>query len=353
MYATKSLETLRYKSLNMGKLLLIIGIVALTTSNMMAQQTPQFSQYMLNSYLINPALAGTEDYIDVKAGYRNQWGGGFDGQAPKTFYVSGHSPIAKPHEYYHAKGEHVSWHGVGGMVISDQTGPTGTNSFYGSYSYNMGITKPKGSGIYKKGGIRASFGLFLGVKQYNIDFSELSTFEDEAIGTNTGDYNQVVPDASIGTWVYGEEWYVGASAMQLLKSSVSFNGVEDATGNSEWGSLDRHYFITGGTRVQMSRFVDWVPSLLIKGVAGAPVSVDINSRFDYDKKYFVGLSYRHNDAFVFMAGATINYLIEIAYSYDHTISDISNFDATGSHEIMVGIRIKPSSHLHNAEHWWK
>ena len=198
----------------MKKLLLSVGILALAAGSLWAQQTPQFSQYMLNGYLINPALAGTEDYVDLKVGYRNQWGSSFDGQAPKTFYVSGHSPIAKPHEYYHAKGEHVNWHGVGGLVVSDKTGPISNNSFYASYSYNMGIVKQKGTGIYKRGGVRASFGMFLGLRQMNIDFSQLWTETDEQLSGNQGQYNQLVPDASVGTWIYGETWYAGLSAMQ-------------------------------------------------------------------------------------------------------------------------------------------
>ena len=53
-----------------------------------AQQRPQYSQYLLNSYLLNPALSGIENYTDVKLGYRQQWAGLQD--APKTAFVSAH-----------------------------------------------------------------------------------------------------------------------------------------------------------------------------------------------------------------------------------------------------------------------
>ena len=46
-----------------------------------AQQRMQYSQYLWNGYLMNPAFAGIEDYIDLRSGYSHQWAG-FEG-APK------------------------------------------------------------------------------------------------------------------------------------------------------------------------------------------------------------------------------------------------------------------------------
>jgi hypothetical protein len=37
-----------------------------------AQQRPQYTQYVFNSFLLNPAVAGIENYVDLKAGYRSQ-----------------------------------------------------------------------------------------------------------------------------------------------------------------------------------------------------------------------------------------------------------------------------------------
>ncbi len=320
-----------------------------------AQQLPQYTQYMINSYLINPALAGTEDFIDMKVGYRNQWGGAFGGQAPKTYYVSAHSAIGKPHEYYHHKGENQNWHGVGGMVIGDQTGPTSANSFLLSYSYNMGIIKPRGSGIYKKGGVRASFGLFAGLKQFKIDWDKITTAVPEAPQNLGGVQGKLKPEISIGTWIYGEKWYVGLSSFQLLNSSVDYSdfATDERNGNSSIGTLTQHFFVTAGAKVPLSEMVNWIPSILFKGVAGAPLALDINSRFDYDDSYWVGASYRHGESVSLMAGAVINYLVEVAYSYDIVINNASKYNANGSHEITLGFRINPNSHLHNAERFWK
>ena len=59
----------------------------------LAQQKPQYTQYIFNNYLLNPALSGIENYTDVKAGYRSQWTG-LEG-APVTGYLTFNAPIGK------------------------------------------------------------------------------------------------------------------------------------------------------------------------------------------------------------------------------------------------------------------
>ena len=41
----------------------------------MAQQRPHYTQYILNNYILNPALSGIENYTDVKISTRDQWVG--------------------------------------------------------------------------------------------------------------------------------------------------------------------------------------------------------------------------------------------------------------------------------------
>src|SRR3978361_1652803 len=56
-----------------------------------AQQKPQYTQYVFNNYLLNPAVTGIENYTDVKAGYRSQWTG-LQG-APITSYITIDAPL--------------------------------------------------------------------------------------------------------------------------------------------------------------------------------------------------------------------------------------------------------------------
>src|SRR5690349_12459885 len=58
-----------------------------------AQQKPHYTQYILNQYIINPAITGIENYTDIKLSHRHQWVGIQD--APVTTYFSIHGPIGK------------------------------------------------------------------------------------------------------------------------------------------------------------------------------------------------------------------------------------------------------------------
>ena len=111
-----------------------ILILLFFAASVHAQQKPHYTQYILNNYILNPALSGIENYGDIKISGRDQWVG-LEG-APKTAYISFHMPIGKKDyktsatsfqvpgenprgssywENYSASAPH---HGVGVMVIS-------------------------------------------------------------------------------------------------------------------------------------------------------------------------------------------------------------------------------------------
>lgn len=70
-------------------------LLILTLGNLLAsgQQRPHYTQYVINPFIINPAIAGIDNYTDLKLAMRDQWVG-LKG-APKTSYFSIHGPIGK------------------------------------------------------------------------------------------------------------------------------------------------------------------------------------------------------------------------------------------------------------------
>ena len=333
-----------------------------------AQQEAQYTQYMINPYLINPAYASVEDLMDIKTGYRAQWlgfneysqdldnDGFFDDEgnvAPRTMYLSAHTPIGKPHWTMHFKGEHQNWHGAGAKIVSDKTGPSSWTSFLASYTYNMGIIKPKGSGIYTKGGLRMSAGAFVGMQQYKLNGDALR------FGTS-GDPTQasiskLMPDATVGVWLYdtkNELYWVGFSANHIFGNKIRVPGIDPEDANED-PALARHFFLTAGTSFELTNQWKWQPSFLVKFVAPAAPAIDLNSKFIFEDAYWGAVSYRHLDALSIAAGATINYMFEIAYSYDFTTTEIRTYGNGGTHEITLGIRLSPHGHNSNAEDHWK
>ena len=70
------------------KTIVQLVIFVLLVQTTVAQQKPHYTQYILNNYILNPALSGIENYTDVKLSGRRQWVG-LEG-APQTFYFSVH-----------------------------------------------------------------------------------------------------------------------------------------------------------------------------------------------------------------------------------------------------------------------
>ena len=100
-----------------------IWLFSVLTVCSLAQQLPQYSQYMLNELAINPAVAGKDEYADVRSNNRYQWTGIVD--APRTYYLTVHGPI---------KAKNM---GLGMSLYTDIVGPTRRTGINISYAYHL------------------------------------------------------------------------------------------------------------------------------------------------------------------------------------------------------------------------
>ena len=336
------------------RLLILIGF--LWSGGLCAQQKPHYSQYMMNGYVLNPALSGIEDYIDIKTGYRNQWTG-FGGE-PTTFYLSGHGALNKPdrtsvgalpvrgrngrripkstyNQYQVVPGHH----GVGAMLISDKTGPTARTSFALSYAYHLPLNN----------GMKLSLGASGGLTQHTLDFDKITLANPNDQVVQQGKVNTTQPDVNIGAWLYTRNWYVGAAANQIVSKKLNYQA--DLTKYSWLGTLYTHYFVTAGYRAELSEDWSFAPSLMVKYVRPTPISFDVNAKMFFRDRFWMGASYRHKDAVVGMIGLNVSYLVNIGYSYDYVLSNI-NTVAKGSHEVVVGIMLNNKQRILCPTHMW-
>jgi len=90
-----------------------------------AQQDPQYTQYMYNQNVVNPAYAGVGEGLSLNLLYRNQWSA-LEG-APETFTFSASAPV----------GERT---GLGISVIRDQLGPVTETNAYVDFSYTIPVS---------------------------------------------------------------------------------------------------------------------------------------------------------------------------------------------------------------------
>ena len=67
-----------------------------TTYDVFTQQEAQFSNYQMNNFMVNPAVAGSYLFWNAKIGYRAQWID-MDG-GPKTMFATIHGPLGNSDE---------------------------------------------------------------------------------------------------------------------------------------------------------------------------------------------------------------------------------------------------------------
>ena len=284
------------------------------------QQREQYSNYIMNNFVINPAVGGSHGYWGAKMGYRKQWVGLDNG--PQTYFLSFHGPLGFPDRRRRRDKSKVH-HGVGGYVFHDDTGPISYNGAFGSYSVHVPVSKKS----------ILSFGLFAGLKEFRLNGNSLKFVEtpiDPLIASDR--FAALVPDANAGLWWYSDQFFLGGSLNQILRSKIDFNDDLQEQAQLKW-----HYFVTGGYRFDLSRKVIFYPSVLLKALHPAPLAVDVNARFIYDEKLWGSLSYRHRNAVALVIGYVYEDFLEIGYSYDVMLNRLA-VHTKGSHEIIVGVR---------------
>jgi type IX secretion system PorP/SprF family membrane protein len=290
----------------MKKIIVIAAIFA--TGTAFSQQIQYQSQYMLNSYLINPAAAGTMDDLPIALTFRQQWAGFND--APITQTLSGHTLI-NPEM------------GVGAIFMNDHTGPLNKFSFQGSYAYHFKVSEKA----------KIALGLSATAQYYTLDQAVLKVTDVNDAVINGAKQKTFVPDFSFGSYFYGDEFFAGIAIPQLFNMKMKL-GDEIAGVNRE----RQHMFVHGGYRFKLHE--DWMlePSALIKMVYKAPVNFDVNVRTEYKQFLWAGFSYRHKDAVVALLGIARDQF-RIGYSYDFTTSNIKNY-SSGTHELYLQYRLK-------------
>ena len=308
------------------------------------QQQEQFSMYMENNFLVNPAEGGTEEFIDLKMGYRTQWVD-FDNTTsghPQNVYVSGHAPIGK-HESKDPNVEQRAFHGLGGAVISDRIGVFNIINAKVGYAYHLPVSKK----------LILSLGAFGGIKQFGLDRGKVKLASDKGIDADpfaNKIKTTLTPDVSLGVWGYADNYYFGLASFQLIESNIK---LEDAASTSPGGLLKMHHWLTAGYKLNIDSAAHFfvVPSFVLKYVQSAPVTFDLNAKLRYEQKYWLGVSYRQKDAIVGMLGVTVKKVLDIAYAHDFTLSKVNEF-STATHEVILGLRIPNHQHKVPPAQFW-
>ena len=201
---------------------LILTVLVFTISVSYSQQDPQYTQYMYNMNILNPAYAGSQETLSIGLLGRTQWVG-IEG-APKTMTASIHAPV----------GKNV---GLGFSAIADEIGPIKEQNIFADFSYTLQISEQG----------RLAFGVKAGVAFQDINFLKLST-DQQADPLFSNNLNEQYPNFGAGAFYYTDKYYIGLSMPNMLETRhfKRKNGI--VTSASE----RMHYFLTGGYVFEIS-----------------------------------------------------------------------------------------------------
>ena len=295
-----------------------------------AQQTPVISQYMMNKYLVNPALAGVKGYTNVSFTARQQYN--LFKNSPRTFVLSGETRLLEDSwirrkRKVEKKIKNASRNmnvGLGGYFFNDRNGIINRTGLQFTYAYHINFENQ----------YQLSFGLSFSGYQFKLDASNAHYDRDDPLLMNNKT-TFFVPDANAGIYISGKGLYAGLSAAHLFGSSLQLgqNKIEN------YKTL-RHFYLIGGYRWLVSHAVILEPSILARATVDAFV-MDASLRLFYQTDYWIGASYRANQTLAFMAGFMVEG-IYLGYAYDASMGAIQNYSG-GSHELMVGVRLGDNS----------
>ncbi|WP_442264689.1 PorP/SprF family type IX secretion system membrane protein [Tenacibaculum sp. ZS6-P6] len=288
----------------------IVIIISLTfIERGLAQQDPQYTQYMYNTMSVNPAYAGSNDHTVIMALGRTQWVG-LDG-APDSQTLSYDTAIG------------YSGVGLGISLTNDRIGPA--NEIY--LDANISYTIRTGN----EGNL--AFGLKLGGRHLAIDWSKGTARQQERIFEGT--ISKFLPTIGAGIYFYKSNWYIGAAIPNFIRT----DHYDDTITTTSFGSGDLaeerlHFFGIAGYVFDLSETLKFKPATLVKVVNGAPISLDLSGNFLFNEKFTAGLAWRWGDSISALLGLQATENLNIGFAYDLTTSNYSNYNS-GTYELML------------------
>lgn len=287
------------------KFIFIVSITLISIESN-AQQDPHFTQYMYNMSVVNPAYAlDKEGLLRTGLIYRNQWAG-MEG-APETINVFAQTPLSKRVE-------------LGVTIVHDEIGDIEKeNNITANFAYVLPVSETS----------KLSFGIKGGVNFFDADLTSLST-PQETNDPAMRDMSEAFPVFGVGAYWFGDNYYLGLSAPNLLTSKH----IEENEGIVGIGEENVHFYLTGGYVFEINEDFKLKPAFMLRGVQDAPLSFDVTANVLLYKRLEAGVAYRLKDAVSGLVNFRVTPDLRIGYAYDYTTSLLGDYN-NGSHEIMV------------------
>lgn len=297
----------------------LLTLIFLTLAGFaIGQQEHQFTQFMHNRLVLNPAYAGVPNATNVVALFRDQWMG-FNGR-PRTRQVGFHTNIVP---------EKV---GVGLTFSNYEIGLFSTWSGTMAYSYRIEFDDKTDLRLGLHGSIK-----YLGVNFDNednvvIDPNDASILEN----TRLNDYNA---NFGFGAYMQFDRVYFGLSVPNIFRNEIGITNVSGTAGSPLKIAREiEHIYGMVGAKFPLDDKVSLQPNILAKYVQGAPFDLDANLTAVFDDRVGAGVSYRIGGT---GGGESIDFLVYLkvknlglGVAYDLTLTEIADY-SDGTLEVVA------------------
>lgn len=285
------------------KKILFLLFIATSGVNVVAQQDPLYSQYMLNPFIINPAYSGMTTDLNASAMYRKQWAG-FEG-SPVTFNANAHIALS------------ANKMGAGLIVLQDQIGTDKTTEMIATYAYHLPLSEK----------LKLSFGLQGGVINYYSDYSDIKFNPADTKFTNSSEWK---PNFGSGLMLYSEKFMIGLSVPKMLKATSAIQSLTT-------GLYTQHAYLYAAYVVPLSYRIKLKPWILARAVSGAPISLDYAASIKVDDSYTLGLFTRNFSTYGFLAQINLGDNLRFGYVFELPTGNSVGTQFT-THEVTLGVR---------------
>lgn len=280
-----------------------ILVLTMFSVGVYGQQESQYTQYMYNTMMFNPAYTGSREVGSFFGMFRTQWVG-IKG-APTNGSISYHQPM-----------ESLRNVGLGGSIFRESIGPQNQTDLTIDFSYTLNFENSK-----------LAFGINGSGSLFQINYDEL-TKQDQADPNLSGSESVFSPNIGAGIYWYTDKYYLGFSVPNMLETTHYNKSSVSVLKNTQ------HMYLIGGYVFNLSENTKFKPAVLSKIAFGAPLQLDLSASFMFNEKFVLGAAYRWSAAVSVMAGFQISERWFAGYAYDFETTELSKYNS-GSHEIFL------------------
>ena len=302
------------------RIVYILAVLMFLQGNISAQQTPVYSQYFMNGFVVNPAMAGIDGTLKFEVSARDYLIG--IKESPMTFTASANGRLLRKkvkvdNEKVRSQTGRV---GMGGMIYDDHNGLVNRIGLQYTYSYHIDLRQSQ-----------LSLGLSLALSQTRIDAAKLDFNDPEPLLREGFGNLSYVPDAMLGALYKKDNHYVGLTVSNLFQKSVHF-------GKFDYNHvMYRQYLLLGGTIFDVGENAYIAPSVLIKATSNRVFQGEFATRFSYKDDIWIAASYRTPQVAALMIGIRAKNVF-IGYTYEYNFNSIRNV-SYGAQEVSLIYRI--------------